>query len=324
MGAETHIYKIVFCVQKPVHVSFAELEELDHYVDLSLPSGATLDDLLRQECRRKFKTDYVTHVPWSRLITLDASAFVLVQDLKYMGGGTLETSSMDANLETVLAALPVQARASTSSTTTRNDTPLSVEDKLIEKNPWLRGSFDADKKRARSSKEDRDDVIRDDDEDAHDNDITAEELFAAMADLDDARATYNDTLSNPDFPVKTLGGDWTMAHLGRPFDAFRSEPRGEAAVEWAVLYGFGKYGARFNLGLFGIANAHMLCLTWASKCQHFYAIYKGQANDRYQYTDDDLATWVDPVAFVDARNDAAGPARRRYDWLAAKFPRRLG
>ena len=80
-----------------------------------------------------------------------------------------------------------------------------------------------------------------------------------------------------DFMCEVMGGDWTMAHKGVPFDGFKGVPAGgkkcggrQFLVDWRLPLQCANYISEYSE-----EDAQNLCRIWIIKMQHLHDSVKG-------------------------------------------------
>ena len=120
-------------------------------------------------------------------------------------------------------------------------------------------------------------------------------------------------------PRPGAGGAWTAAHRGVSFDAYRAEGSNRRADAFLEAQHLPK-SARFDVSVYTQAGAALLARTWCEKCQHLYDIAAAHGDERHEFSDAELAMWLEPSAFADLTEHATGRALQRCLWLRALRP----
>jgi hypothetical protein len=115
-----------------------------------------------------------------------------------------------------------------------------------------------------------------------------------------------------------LGGAWTMEHKGVAFDSYRGQPQFSAAKDWATSRKLFTT-ATFSLAKYGQESAVLLVKLWCDKMNHFYEIGVAKC-DGYEYTDADVASFVEPPEFVALFGNVSSAVELRLRTLRGMRP----
>ena len=108
--------------------------------------------------------------------------------------------------------------------------------------------------------------------------------------------------------VSVLGGAWTAKHKGVAADAFSASARGEMAIALCRKRSMNR-SARFELSLYGEANAAILARSWCCKMQYIFNMCHMHKDDLHVFTAAEKAAWPEPSDLAGAARELAGSNR---------------
>lgn len=200
----------------------------------------------------------------------------------------LYSRSALTSLEDYLGGLPVpRAKAKSTSSASSSGTSTAVP-------PWAENMVEKQRRKKASSQVDQDQDIEDDDMDIDlSEDVLGDpEVMEQLAKFREAWQETEEQRSR-DFQVSVLGGTWTAKHKGVVADAFSASARGEVAIAWCRARTLPR-SARFELSLYGEANAAVLARAWCSKMQFMLHLCKKLGDDLHAFSLEEKADWPEP------------------------------
>lgn len=154
-----------------------------------------------------------------------------------------------------------------------------------------------------------------------DQDVGDEQLFQVFAELERKRATETPVETEPQsFRTKLLGSKWLIRERAKAADAWQGVARAPQAEEWCGRYGLNK-SARFEIALYGDANAIRFARSWCHKTEYFYRKWVAAGGDKYHDSAHDLPAYEELEAFTQAARGLSGQQAARAAQLRALAPR---
>ena len=222
----------------------------------------------------------------------------VLRGLVHVGGRIVASDSDWLPLVVVLRSLP--ARGTPLSSSSSSSAPRAKEiETLLEQYPFLEGLIaeqEAQRRRASHLPGADMSVAREviDSIDLEELDTAAlfDELRARRASVVSAEAEDG---PGDDFTVRVLGGEWTLAHKGVPYDTFKaSVVSGGLAEGWCRAHLLAT-SASYACARFGDEGALICATAWCQMLQYYYdiALNAGAVNGEYLY--DEAAYMNRPV-----------------------------
>ena len=124
----------------------------------------------------------------------------------------------------------------------------------------------------------------------------------------------------PDFKVQVRGGHWTAAHVGEPYDSFRSFAMKGDASRLCALFGM-TATATFSIKLYTEVGAERLAQLWCHRLQWYLDLWMshGKADD-FHFDDAVLSTYEEPEVGL-GHLEASVSLQRRLATIRAIRPR---
>lgn len=193
----------------------------------------------------------------------------------------------------------------------------SVAAELIKQYPWLEGML-ADSSPGGSSSAGAGSTHRPED---NDRGLDDERLLLMFAELERKRATETPVEIAPQsFRTKLLGSRWLIREKAKPADAWQGAARTSQAEAWCRRYGLTK-SARFEITLYGNANAILIARSWRHKMEYFYKKWMAAGCGKYQYSENDVEVYEEPQEFTQAVQGLSGQQSARVAQIRALVPR---
>ena len=126
--------------------------------------------------------------------------------------------------------------------------------------------------------------------------------------------------TSEEFKITFLKGTWTMEHKGVPCNNVKSYASGEVAEQFCDLYRLGK-NASFGLQHYGHKIAVAFARAWCSRMSHVFGTCDAQSLKNYNFSEEDIASWVPPHGWAGARRDLSRRHTNRIADLFGKMPR---
>lgn len=121
------------------------------------------------------------------------------------------------------------------------------------------------------------------------------------------------------FVWSVLGGQWTAAHKGVVYDAFKGRSTSALSKQWAASHSL-LASASFSVKLYGDEGAQLLVETWVHRMNSFYTISRGSLCEQFRFSQEQLASVRNSDAFEHARNASVGAVRSRFEAVATLAP----
>ena len=316
-------YAFMFAMQNPLHAQFSELVEVNACQSVVTVTPANWDQEWLETWNRRFVVTFSQSVPWHHLPRLPIANITVLRGLVFVSKCDVVTDDDGVSMAQFIEEMPRQV-AVTGAVQIGGGAngaarPPSWLSDLLEKHPWLAGSFEEEAAAAACIK--RDEKMA---ESPMAEPVGDEELELAWDELRMAREAMllaEGAHHAADFTVKLLGGAWTRAHREVAFDAVRAAPRRFGPAE-VFLTRFGiTPSARFEISAYGIESAKVLANTWCTKMQHYFDIFEGSGDPDYRFTPNDHASYDEPAEFAHLLEVLAGFQRARCLWLRNLRPR---
>jgi hypothetical protein len=287
-------------------------------------------DMLKQLAAavQSFRLKLGAFLSWEGLPRTGPENIQIAFNVRFRRGLEMTSTSLLEPFTDVLAYLATPTRPATTANPGSSGEPRqpSWKQLVLERFPWMQGALEGGNRRGRpGDRAGGQPNDRNIDESANDpeplDDELIEEAFA-MLEAKRAELASTDDIEITDFTTGLLGGTWTMAHSGKAFDAYQSKIRGGSdAIEWCNQYNCTK-SARFDISLYGDAQASLMAREWARRLQYFFNIYTSSGDAHYVFSDDDVKSYVPTVGFLELERDFNARALVRWRWLACFVPKK--
>ena len=150
------------------------------------------------------------------------------------------------------------------------------------------------------------------------DDAALEDMFAELhqrvqlLEVDSRTALRN-------FQVTLSGSVWAQRNRGIPYDSFLGSAKGSDAKAWCRRYSL-PLTNRFDVELYGEADANVLATTWCKTMQYYYDLYVESNMEVYVYTDMDSQGRPQPQDFAALVSQASGRKLQRVEGLRQLRP----
>jgi hypothetical protein len=291
------------------------MREEEEYFTAAVVTGDTWCDLAMSSAKHAFTCDFSASKSCDDLPPSVADDVQVLAKLVHVGGKTVWCNVDPVPLRTYLDLLPRVESVERPGPAPRRASggDGDPQESLVRQYPWLQDYWDTSQ--ATTPQDSSDDVG----DHVEIDDACVEHAFE---ELERRRAEWAEAPEErfEDFGVRLLGGEWTARERGVACDAFQAYARGALATAFCAGRGLAKT-ARFEIALYGEANAAVLARGWAHKMQWHYTRYVASGGEHYVFPAAELAMYREPTEFVrvaTALHDTA-QARRRVAAIRAFF-----
>jgi hypothetical protein len=321
-------FAFLYAMQVPYYIQFAPIDIVDDYVEMGPIGAHNWEDHELNAAVQSFRLKLGAFLSWEGLPRLGPENIQIAFNVRFRRGLEMTSTSLLEPFTDVLAYLATPTRPATTANPGSSGEPRqpSWKQLVLERFPWMQGALEGGNRRGRpGDRAGGQPNDRNIDESANDpeplDDELIEEAFA-MLEAKRAELASTDDIEITDFTTGLLGGTWTMAHSGKAFDAYQSKIRGGSdAIEWCNQYNCTK-SARFDISLYGDAQASLMAREWARRLQYFFNIYTSSGDAHYVFSDDDVKSYVPTVGFLELERDFNARALVRWRWLACFVPKK--
>ena len=308
-GAEISFFKFMFAIQSPKMIIYwAPIEKC---LEIDESSGSAADAVPAQEYHFTIQPD--SFKVWHELPLQPDSHLFVLPHVQFCGDYLLTSHCALMDLDEFFDDIaPIQAPEAKKAKTTDTDAKpkrksFSAAD--VAKYPWLVQKqpiektlypvdFDEEEDPMPSSEsQDVDWLDKPVPKQLSDEDL--EKLFEALEDKRKEWAAGSTEDGKAPFRLSFCQGEWTLAHLGKPWDAVKGYASGKQIAQWCRKYHL-PLSARYDNGLYGNDGCFLFAKAWVSKMTYFYNLWKSQDNENYSFTKDDLDGWSESVEFSSA------------------------
>ena len=332
-------FKFLYAVQNPQQAFFSPLQQV---VAVS-PCMPTMEVAWYKEATCMWQHSF--RILWDQVLPAEAlpsGSDVELWVLPYLMWTSDNRVVSDADLIAWsdlddLVLDPRESRSTTGPRRTTAQTTNPVPTALAEKFPWLSqptyttsSSASPWHSSATSAQQTPAAPTRDIDPDASEpasaTNLTDDDLEDIFKELEQKRqeCQVDGTRRGYDFKTSLLGGAWLQAKEGRAYDAFKAEARTPTAKQWCTLFSVPR-SARFDVRLHGERGASVLSLSWAQKMQYFFDLWLNAGSpETVQYSEADIAGFVESQDFLDFIEGAEGKTLERAQQIRDLLPRQRG
>ena len=319
-GADVEYWKFVFARQSPVQVFVSRLEPLPVAQPAHVPRASTWECIGKAHVAYRFKVQHLTSIDAATWGVVEMSDVMVLDDLRHGHGACLETARVPRCLQAFIDILPLQECNARRAAGPVQRPSSSGHDLLLQQYPWLADLWPEHKPHAwttspdaASAKGPKVDECLDDDE-----------IEAIFSELDRRRAELAAStpaeLAVTDFAVKVLGGAWTRSHRGVDADAMQGHAVGNYAKQFCRRRGVAM-SARFEISLYSATHASVFARAWAHRMQHFLNCEVAAGDEKYAFSEQDVARYSEPTEFAQAAKALQSQAQavKRVQSIRALF-----
>lgn len=130
--------------------------------------------------------------------------------------------------------------------------------------------------------------------------VTDDMLDEAYQALEDKRSTWEQRYftDGHDFMPSLLGGMWTKFFKKTLVDRVQAKAVGPDSPSWCWLYELPKTRS-WSIRKYQEHAASIMALAWCHRMQYFYSLWLEVESDAYEFTEDDVKKYVEPLEFMD-------------------------
>lgn len=255
---------------------------------------------------------------------LDPAATVEVKQLStHPSAFVVGTDCEWEPFESAMASMGIQQRSGGTSARPPLQRPQPPDASLVMQNPWLLDLFGGvgGASSSGSRRPAAPSPVPDNDQAQHDDSFSPRAVEAAFDALHQRRAevAVADAASDG-FSWTVLGGKWTMQNRGVAFDSYRGQPSSKTSKDWAASHNM-QTSATFSLAKYGPEVCAIMVQYWTDKMNHYYRVSKGQRAPAYQFSEQDLASFVEEDEFASLFGSAPRAVAQRAQALRDLRPR---
>jgi hypothetical protein len=103
---ERTIYKFMFAMQNPLHITFARLRQLETYIRVADVTHENLDEVALQTWRRTYDVDFVSFTCWDELPEVPFDNVTVCFNLQHVGGNQIYCDDEEQALQAFLDSYP--------------------------------------------------------------------------------------------------------------------------------------------------------------------------------------------------------------------------
>jgi len=313
-------YKFLFATKSPQEVWCAPLAGDEQWVAPVVVGPDNWEDLALEHRSHTFQISFSEFCASSDLPSVGLGCLEVLPDLQYQGGRLVVSDSDPVPWQVFVDMLPPIKRGGASSAASpgRPAAGESPQD-LVAKYPWLaRHLSSSDTAPGSSSAQPTQGTPEEPEEQVDLTDEALEEMFAELQRRRQQWEADADTAAQ-DFQVTLSGSAWVQRNRGIPYDSFLGSCKGADAKAWCQMYSL-PLSNRFDIELYGEADANLLATTWCSAMQYYYNLSVESGPGAYLYTERDLQGWPEPREFSAMVARASGRKLQRAVGLRRLVP----
>jgi len=238
---------------------------------------------------------------------VDGGRILVLPHLFYDDRGAWSDCPLIELADYVRGLLPSRTIGSERKADTKNNARQGVDDDLHKRLPWTKSYSKELKDNDREIKKPRKVPKRKDiptfssssSEPESEVDTEEEEAFEyEKVDLAAARADLErDGTEFVDFRIIIRGGEWTLAHMGQEFDAYRGTFRGSVIDKWIRKYKL-QLSMTFSRKLHSNHGACELARGYCHRMQYYFDIWLDQPDLDMEYVPEHHNSYEEPPNFV--------------------------
>jgi hypothetical protein len=252
---------------------------------------------------------------------VETDSVEVLPSLQYIGGQQVVSDSDPVPWQTFVDMLPaVKAGGASSSSSSGQKAASASQEDLLVKYPWLARHLSSKEGDlgASSSSQSQQAPEAEAHEQVDMDDAALEEMFAELHQRRQLWEVDNRTALR-DFQVTLSGSAWVQRNRGIPYDSFLGSAKGSDAKAWCRRYSL-PLTNRFDVELYGEADANVLATTWCKTMQYYYDLYVESNMEVYVYTDTVFQGRPQPQDFAALVSQASGRKLQRAEGLRQLRP----
>ena len=309
-------YKFLFATKSPQQVWCSPLAEDEQWVAPVAVGPDNWEDLAWAHHRHTFQIVFSEICASSDLPDVELGCIEVLPDLQYLGGQLVVSDSDPVPWQAFVDTLPPVKRGGSASP--GNPTANESSGELLAKYPWMaRHLSSSDQAPGSSSGQQAQRTPEAETEEQVE--LTDEALEDMFAELQQRRQQWEADTAPRDFQVTLSGSAWVQRNKGIPYDSFLGSSKGPDAKAWCQRYSL-PLSNRFDVQLYGEADANLLATTWCSARQYYFNLYVDSSLGEYVYTESDMQGWPEPSGFSAMVARASGRKLQRAIGLRQLVP----